>query len=118
MRILCGIFAHGFMAGFKDFISMTRRERRGTVVVLLLIALLLVGSVVIRSCRPDEEYRLNDVEIQQFEESIDSARITETKHVKKHRNDSAKHKRHHRRSASKKSKPASEPRRMDLVPQF
>ena len=97
---------------------MTRRERQGTVVVLLLIALLLVGSVVIRSCRPNEEYRLNDVEIQQFEESLDSVKMTETKHAKKHRNDSVKHKRQHRRPARKKSKPASEPRRMDPVPQF
>ncbi len=111
-------FASSFMAGFKDFISMTRRERRGTVAVLLLIVLLLVGSVLTRSCRPDEEYRLNDVEIQQFEESIDSAVVIESKHAKKRKNDTTKHKRRHRRTSHKKSKPAAEPRRMDPVPQF
>lgn len=97
---------------------MTRRERRGTVVVLLLIAFLLAGSFFYRSCRHDEVYQLKDVEIQQFEESIDSAVVIETKHSKKRKSDTTKHKRRHRGTSHKKSKPAAEPRRMDPVPQF
>lgn len=97
---------------------MTRRERRGTVVVLLLIALLLVGSLSTRSCRSGEEYRLNDAEIQQFEESLDSAVVIESKHAKKRKSDTTKRKRRHRGPSHKKSKPAAEPQRMDPVPQF
>lgn len=110
------------MNGFKDFFTMTRNERRGTIVVLVLIALLLVGSMAARSCRqevPVVEAQSDDLERFDTETDTlsspaagfrktmrDSTRRSHHRHGKKHKSN----------DKPKSAKPA--PRRMDPVPQF
>lgn len=100
---------------------MTRNERRGTIVVLVLIALLLAGSVAVRSCRssvPVIESQSNDLE--RFDAETDTVLLpSESRQSKSHRDGS--HRSSHRQSGkkskpSKPSNPASRP--MTPVPQF
>lgn len=106
------------MSTIKDFFVMTRNERRGTIVVLVLIALLLAGSVAVRSCRssvPVIESQSNDLE--RFDAETDTVLLpSEPRQSKSHRDGS--HRSSHRQSGkkSKPSNPASRP--MDPVPQF
>ena len=95
---------------------MTRHERRGTIVLLALIAVLLAATVLLRSC-PVSPPRIEvEQDMEQFESEADSAMINviPDNPVKK-RPPKVKT----RRSApAKKSKPAPQPRRLDPVPQF
>lgn len=97
---------------------MTRRERRGTIAVLLLIVLLLAGHMGVRSCRQEVDYELPASAVQQIEQAIDSTAAVVDKPAGKHRRDTTKHKRKHR--SRKPSRPHSvpAPRRLDPVPRF
>ena len=97
---------------------MSRRERRGTIVVLALIAVLLVGTLVVRSCGKDPSVNLvSPDEIEQFEATADSVTITVEKPSKKKKRQHTK-RTNQRRSDPKKSRPEDKPRRLDPVPQF
>ena len=102
----------------KDFFDMTRQERRGTIVLLALIALILLSTVFVRSCKADAPTGMVDTALVRFETEIDSARYhvrepspTKKPHVNKHKSKKPKPSPH-------RSKPAPEPRRMDPVPRF
>lgn len=106
------------MKGLKELFQMSRQERRGTIVVLALIAVLLVGTLVVRSCGKDRSgYFVEQDEIEQFEAATDSVTVTVDKPLKKKNQQHAKRTKQ-RRSAPKKSRPKDEPRRLDPVPQF
>ena len=110
------------MSGIKDFFTMTRNERRGTIAVLVLIALLLAGSVAVRSCRQDVpivETQSGDLE--RFDNETDTlsfpaARFPRTSSDSSRRSQHRHGKKHKSNDKPKPSKPA--PRRMDPVPQF
>jgi hypothetical protein len=107
------------MSSEKDFWQMTRRERRGTIVLLAFIALLLVATATVRSCRTDEAPSVG--QMYRFEKQADSvtvdmgARDSATR--KQHKTSAVKRK-PKSKPKPKKYKPAAEPRRVDPVPQF
>ena len=105
------------MKGLKELFQMSRQERRGTIVILALIALLLIGTLVVRSCGEDwsEDFVESD-EIEQFEAATDSVTVTVEKNIKKKQHHTKRTKQ--RRSGPKKSRPEDKPRRLDPVPQF
>ena len=106
------------MKGLKELFQMSRQERRGTIVILALIALLLIGTLVVRSCGEDRsEDIVEPNEIEQFEAATDSVTVTVDKPLKKKNQQHAKRTKKHR-SAPKKSRPEDKPRRLDPVPQF
>lgn len=103
----------------KDFLTMTRRERRGFIVVLVLIALLLAGTAIVRSCRGHEMVGVVQAEVEQFEAEADSAAtatVTPSRETRKTPAEAPR--RSSRRKADKKSKPSPAPRPIDPVPQF
>lgn len=106
------------MKGLKELFQMSRQERRGTIVVLALIAVLLVGTLVVRSCGKDRSgYIVEQDEIEQFEAATDTVTVTVEKTLKKKKRQHTKRTKKHR-SAPKKSRPEDKPRRLDPVPQF
>lgn len=106
------------MKGLKELFQMSRQERRGTIVVLALIAVLLVGTLVVRSCGKDRSgYIVEQDEIEQFEAATDSVTVTVDKPFKKKKQQHTKRTKKHR-STPKKSRPEDKPRRLDPVPQF
>ena len=107
----------------KGLLDMTRRERRGTIVLLVAIALMLVVAFAARCHREAMPDDVNVAEISRFEAEVDSARVKDLKPSHpSHSSDSAKTaKKHSRRSSAKpksKPKPAREPRPIDPVPSF
>lgn len=99
----------------KRLLDMTKRERRGTILVLLLIAVILVTSLLMRTRRDSAPVAGTDaVTLQAFEAQADSAVVTVNPPVR-HKTD---RKKSHKRRAAKKAKPADKPRRLDPVPQF
>lgn len=99
----------------KGFFDMTRRERRGTVVLLALMAVLLLVTALVRmkkSTTPASSAAQTAVEA--FEAEADSVIITVDKPLR-HK---AEKKKSNKRHAAKKPKPADKPRRLDSVPQF
>ena len=96
---------------------MSRRERRGTIVILAAIAILLAGTQVYRSCVRETSVSLHATEINQFETETDTSALT----VKKANKEARKH--HPKRSTprnkpSKAPKPKKPARRLDPVPQI
>jgi len=105
------------MSGMRDFFSMTRRERQGTVALLAVIALLLLGTVAVRSCRPMPPLESSSVEMQRFEDDVDSSSVTVTDKPSKRQ--ARPTRRAPKRSPHpKKSKPHTPPRPVDPVPTF
>lgn len=104
------------MSVISDFTTMTKRERRGMIAVMVLIALLLACTAGLRYCVHDVDYQVQNDEIQQFEESIDTTTMIVTGSGKKPKHGHSKRKRQARKPA--KPKPAPSPRRIDPVPQF
>lgn len=97
--------------------SMTRHERRGTIVILVLIALLLGATVMVRSCRDDTVTTTTDV--QRFQQEVDSVakagKPTDAPHGKPSK--TTKSKRHRARKPERPKTPPK-PRPVDPVPQF
>ena len=102
------------MATIKEFFEMKRHERRGSIMVLVLIAALLVATFVVRNCRGTEQ-PVPVVDIRQFEAEADSATLTVPKPAHKQPAPARKKRRH---KAPKPPKPAPAPRRLDPVPQI
>ena len=100
---------------------MTRRERRGTIVVLAVIAVLVAATLLTRSCRDDvPEQAARQVELLEFEHQADTTRLTERPPKSKHRGKGKTTGRHSRKSKGGKppKKSPAPPRRVDPVPQF
>jgi len=101
---------------------MTRSERRGTIVVLVLIALMLAGTVAVRSCRTVEPAVLEQqaVEMEHFDAETDSVPMPAVKRQQHSSRDSSRRSLRPRRTRKNKppklARPA--PRPMDPVPQF
>lgn len=102
------------MATKKEFFEMKRHERRGTIMVLALIAVLLAVTFVVRNCRGVEQ-PVPMEDIRQFETDADSTTLMVPKPAHKKPAASRKKRRH---AAPKPSKPAPAPRRLDPVPQI
>ena len=102
------------MGAVKDFFEMKRHERRGAIVVLALIALLLAATCVVR-CSSESSRPVPAVDIRQFEAEADSATVIDAKPSSKKKT-APKTKRRH--ASPKHSKPAPAPRRLDPVPQI
>lgn len=104
----------------KDFFEMTRHERRGAIVVLVTIALLLVATCFTRCYRRAEAPQRADV-IRQFEAEADSSTVEISKPLPE-KATGPKDKRH--KASPKHSKPAPSPkpspssRPMEPVPQI
>ena len=105
------------MSGLKQLFQMSRRERRGTIVILAAVAVLLVGTQAYRSCVKDTIAPIPATGINQFETEADSTTLT----VGQTKKDAKKH--HPKRSGQHKKSPKSPrpekpARRLDPVPQF
>lgn len=101
----------------KDFFDMTRHERRGAIVILVIIALVLAVTFVMRCHRPDDVPPASTNAVRQFEAEVDSSAVEVYKPSPKK---TVKPEKKGRKSKSPKptNKPKPEPRRMDPVPQF
>lgn len=102
---------------------MTRHERMGSIVILMAIALLLVASLAMRTCRTDEVNPADEVVMKAFEAEADSAVAAYSNHNGQsiHKRDKEK-KSCKPRAAKKKDRPRNKPdpvpRKVDPVPQF
>ena len=94
---------------------MTRRERQGTIVVLVIIALLLAGSVVVRHCHHTSP-ELQKSSIEQFESEADSSLLMAPSNPSDTHKSNPK--KQSRKRQPKKPKPSKQPRHIDPVPQF
>lgn len=107
----------------KDFFTMTRHERMGSIVILMAIALLLVASLAMRTCGTDEANQVDVVEMKAFEAEADSAVAAYSNHNGQSRHKHDKEKKSRKPRAAKKkdrprNKPDPVPRKVDPVPQF
>lgn len=104
----------------KDFWGMSRRERRGTIVVLLAIALILTGIVISRGWREALPVPSTLVEQAQFDAVTDSVPSPAVKsHDKPSRSKHPSHRRDAKKRPARKSPPpSSAPVPMQPVPQF
>lgn len=93
---------------------MTRHERRGAIVVLVFIALLLAATCIAR-CNREVVPTVPSADIRQFEAESDSSVVTLPAHDRKKPTVKKKRRRH---ATPKPSKPAPAPRRLDPVPQI
>ena len=99
----------------KGFFDMSRRERRGTIVLLALMVVLLLVSAIVRLKKSATPAPAVQAAVEAFEAEADSIIITADK-PSCHK--SEKKKRSSKRPSPKKSKPSDKPRRLDPVPQF
>ena len=104
------------MSDLKQLFQMSRRERRGTIVLLALMAMLITVSFVIGSRKEHVPQADNVDKLELFDAQTDTVKYTVEKNV---REKSGKKRHATKRRAPKKSKPSSDkPRRLDPVPQF
>ena len=97
---------------------MTRHERRGAVVILLIIALMLAVAYVARCHRPTGVPTATEV-VKQFEAEVDSSTVEEFKtSPKKSVKPDGKRSKRKSHKPTQKPKSTPTPRRMDPVPQF
>ena len=97
--------------------QMTKRERRGTIVVLVVIALLLGMALTVRYCR--EEPVVETAELQRFRSEVDTVAVPE-KPTKSHKTTTGKKRapKHKKQPKRDKPKPSAPPRPIDPLPQF
>ena len=63
------------MTRVKEYFEMSRHERRGAIMVLILIALLLVATFAVRSCRQSASPVQDEALIRQFETEADTTTL-------------------------------------------
>ena len=105
----------------KDFFSMTRRERRGTIVILVMILVFFGASWAWKhTSRSSSETITAVTDLQAFEAQTDSFQSSMTQPKKKNREAKGKKRDSRRKKQPRRSqpKPPSSPRRVDPVPQF
>ena len=115
--MILGIFVtvYHVMEKLKDFFDMTKRERRGTIVLLLLMGVLLLITYGMGMKKDSTAVKVNVDSLEMFERQADSTVIA-AKQPTHHKTRKKKHVR--KRHADKNPKPSGEPRRLDPVPQF
>lgn len=109
------------MAGVNDFFSMTKRERRGTIVVLLVVVLLLAISYIIKLPKSVEVNEVTVSDVRAFESEVDSARVAidDAMTIKaSHKKKASKHREKRRKSSGKKKSKSHPQRNVDPLPQF
>ena len=103
----------------RDFFTMTKRERRGTIAVLCIIAVLLVLSFTLKRSKPSVPNDMKVNEMQLFEAELDSSQVVDEKPKSKPRPVSVKGKsRKKRQQPQRKEQPKQRPRNVDPLPQF
>lgn len=104
----------------KDFFDMTRHERRGTIVLLALIAAVMVATLCMRSCTATGVKSSYTSEMQNFEDEIDSSRVTVRPSTgRRVKNEGGqRHVKKKKKSSRNPKQPDRQPRRLDPVPQF
>lgn len=112
----CATFVHMKQRQWQDLFSMTRQERRGTIVLLVLIALLLGASWTLKNCGHQDSVPIQSIDIEKFESEIDTVAAPDFKPVPTHRRNPTHKKRKPR--TPKAPKPTPAPRPVDPVPQF
>lgn len=95
---------------------MTRRERRGTIVLLMLMAVIIMLSTIIGYRHENTPQSQTAAQLESFEQQTDTTAFM----VEKAKPNKHGKKRHgSKRQSGKKEKPTSDkPRRLDPVPQF
>ena len=97
----------------RDFFTMTKRERRGTIAVLLVL------SFTLKRSKPSVPNDMKVNEMQLFEAEVDSIQVVDEKPKSKPRPVSVKGKsRKKRQQPQRKEKPKQRPRNVDPLPQF
>lgn len=104
------------MSKWSDYFGMTRRERRGTIVILALMALVMAGGAVFRQCAPRPEVEVMQADIERFEQQLDSMQQSTQPAGKPAKAPASTRKRHKKPSHSPKS--PQQQRRLDPVPQI
>ena len=102
----------------KGFFDMTRHERRGTIAVLALIALLLIATLAVRSCRPETPVTVQAEAVQQFDAATDTVQPPVRGHAKRDKQAAKPHSPKKKKHDNRPRKPAPAPRPVDPVPQF
>ena len=97
---------------WKDFFGMTRHERRGTIVLLALIVLVLAVTAILRYCSPSPRVDVTQPGIEQFEQQIDSVKPS----TPAPKSPASTRKRHLPSRKEKRMPPGQ--RRLDPVPQI
>ena len=101
---------------FKELFVMTRRERRGTIVLLMLMAVIIMLSTIIGHRHENMPQNQTAAQLESFEQQTDTTVLTVEK-VKLHKPGKKRH--GSKRQSGKKEKPTPDkPRRLDPVPQF
>ncbi len=104
----------------KDFFSMTRRERRGTIVVLAFIAIIMAITWLAKHSQPAMDAQAA-IEVRAFETQVDSILSADHQSKRPPRHDKSKKKKDPSHRAKPKKRPGSKPaapRRVDPVPRF
>lgn len=104
------------MSKWSELFGMTRRERRGTIVILALMALVMAGGAVFRHCAPRPRVEVMQADLERFEQQIDSMQQSTHPAGKPAKEPASTRKRHKQPSTSPKA-PQRE-RRLDPVPQI
>ena len=101
------------------FFDMTRRERWGTIVLLVVIGLLTIGTIVVKKGTHQRDVAVAQSVVSNFEQEADSmaAAVVDkgTKNSKKMRVEAKKSK-PHRRDEAHRGAPSQRP--VEPVPQF
>ena len=97
---------------WKDLFEVTRRERRGSIVLMALIALVLAVTAFFRYCSPSPRVDVTQPGIERFEQQIDSVKPL----TPAHKSPVSTRKRHNP-SRKEKGKPSGQ-RRLEPVPQI
>ena len=120
-RMLYANFASLFSDSMKRFFEMTRHERRGTVVLLVLI-LVLVSLAGIMRCHRGTAGPVNTEDVRRFEAEVDSFNVSTAGHRSDSTGSAAKKPSKKPRRHSSPRRPAADPSRsprpLDPVPQF
>ena len=107
----------------KEFFNMTRHERMGTIAILVVVATLLLGTLVLKHCSPQDVDPQLEEEILKFGAEVDSAKATDNDTtVTGTSRPSARegHQSRRKKAGKARKKPSRQPARrpIDPVPQF
>ena len=110
------------MGASKDFLEMNKRQRRGAIVVLLVIAMLLLATVAVRFCSTSTPREVMNADLPLFEAQADSALHTDSlrpaKQSRHKKHESSRPRQRKQPRSGKPSRPVHEPRPVEPVPQF
>lgn len=104
----------------KDLFTMTRHERMGTIAILVIVAVLLLGTLLLRQFHTDSVNPQLVEDARVFEAEVDSVTARSDETVPSVQKAKKAPKSRKKKSGSSKPEPKRHPvpRRMDPVPQF